>query len=144
MIAEFKTPVFKVYISGLADYLGINCDSSPDYKVSKTKMLEWKMEVSAFANRLNDITFTPTRVQFDFSWYVQEEYLDLYENVKLMSIHQAANFNGEITGHVFIDTSDETGWDIQFAQFDLYSSSGYEKDIDEIEVNMFEKTILIR
>ena len=144
MIAEFKTPVFKVYISGLADYLGIDCDSSPDYKVSKSKMLEWKMEVSAFANRLNDISFTPTGVQFDFAWYVQEEYLDLYENVKLMSIHQAANFNGEIIGQVFVDASAETGWDIQFAQFDLHSSSGYEKEIDEIEVNMFEKTILIR
>ena len=142
--ANFKTPVFDVHISGLADYLGIDGMVGPDYKVSKSKMLEWRMEISALPNRLNDITFTPTRVQFDFSWYVQEEYLDTYENVKLMSIHQAATFDGEIIGQVFVDASTETGWDIQFAQFDLHSSSGYEKEIDEIEVNIFEKTILIR
>lgn len=144
MIAEFKTPVFKVYISGLADYLGIDGMVGPDYKVSKSKMLEWKMEVSAFANRLNDITFTPTRVQFDFTWWVQEEYLDKYEAMKLKYNHEADVFDGEIIGDIQIDASEKTGWDIQFAQFDLHSSSGYEKEIDEIEVNMFEKTILIR
>ena len=144
MIAEFKTPVFKVYISGLADYLGIDGMVGPDYKVSKSKMLEWKMEVTALANRLADIEFKATRVQFDFSWYVQEEYLDMYENVKLMTIHEAATFDGEIIGQIFVDASAETGWDIQFAQFDLKSNAGYEKEIDEIEVNIFEKTILIR
>jgi hypothetical protein len=144
MIAEFKTPVFKVYISGLADYLGIDGMADPDYKVSKTKMLEWKMQVSAFANRLNDITFTPTRVQFDFSWWVQEEYLEEYDLMNIQKKFDVAIYKGEITGQEIINASTETGWDIQFAQFDLHSSSGYEKEIDEIEVNIFEKTILIR
>lgn len=144
MIAEFKTPVFKVYISGLADYLGIDGIVGPDYKVSKSKMLEWKMEVTALANRLADIEFKATRVQFDFTWWVQEEYLDKYEAMKLTYNHEADVFDGEIIGDIQIDASEKTGWDIQFAQFDLHSNSGYEKEIDEIEVNIFEKTILIR
>lgn len=144
MIAEFKTPVFKVYISGLADYLGIDCDSSPDYKVFKNKMLEWKMEVSAFANRLNDISFTPTRVQFEYTWSVNQEYLNEYDIMNLQKKFHVAVPDGEISGWEVIDASAKTGWDIQFAQFDLHSSSGYEKEIDEIEVNIFEKTILIR
>lgn len=144
MIAEFKTPVFKVYISGLADYLGIDGMVGPDYKVSKTKMLEWKMEVTALANRLADIEFKATRVQFDFSWWVQEEYLDEYDAMNLQKKFDVAIYKGEITGQEIIDASAETGWDIQFAQFDLHSTSGYEKEIDEVEVNVFEKTILIR
>ena len=144
MIAEFKTPVFDVHISGLADYLGIDGMAGPDYKVSKTKMIEWRMEISALPNRLNDITFTPNRVQFDFSWWVQEEYLDEYDAMNLQNKFEVAIYKGEITGQEIIDASAETGWDIQFAQFDLKSNSGYEKEIDEIEVNIFEKTILIR
>jgi hypothetical protein len=144
MIAEFKTPVFKVYISGLADYLGIDGMVGPDYKVSKTKMLEWKMEVTALANRLADIEFKATRVQFDFTWWVQKEYLEEVEAMKLMYNHESELLDGEIIGDIQIDASEKTGWDIQFAQFDLHSTSGYEKEIDEIEVNIFEKTILIR
>jgi hypothetical protein len=144
MKAEFHTPVFDVHISGLADYLGIDWDSGPDYKVSKTKMLDWHMEVFALANRLNDITFTPNRVRFDFSWWVQEEYLGEYDVLNLQKKFDVAIYKGEITGQCIIDATIENGWDIQFAQFDLHSSSGYEKEIDEIEVNLFEKTILIR
>jgi hypothetical protein len=144
MIAEFKTPVFKVYISGLADYLGIDGMVGPDYKVSKSKMLEWKMEVTALANRLADIEFKATRVQFDFTWWVQKEYLEEVEAMKLMYNHESELLDGEIIGDIQIDASEKTGWDIQFAQFDLHSTSGYEKEIDEIEVNIFEKTILIR
>ena len=144
MIAEFKTPVFKVYISGLADYLGIDCDSSPDYKVSKSKMLEWEMSVFALNNRLSDIEFNAKRVKFDFCWSVQEEYLGEFDMMNLQKKFEIAIHNGEISGWEVIDASANTGWDIQFAPFDLHSSSGYEKDIDEIEVNMFEKTILIR
>lgn len=144
MIAEFKTPVFDVHISGLADYLGIDGMAGPDYKVYKSKMLEWKMEVTALANRLADIEFKATRVQFDFTWCVQKEYLDKYEAMKLAYNHEADVFDGEIIGDIQIDASEKTGWDIQFAQFDLKSNAGYEKEIDEIEVNIFEKTILIR
>lgn len=141
---EFKTPVFDVHISGLADYLGIDWDAGPDYKVSKSKMLEWDMEVFALHNRLGDITFTPKRVRFDFSWWVQEEYLNEFDSMKLQQNFEVAIYKGEITGQAIIDASAENGWDIQFAQFDLHSNSGYEKEIDEIEVNLFEKTILIR
>lgn len=141
---QFSTPVFDVHISGLADYLGINWDAGPDYKVSKSKNLEWEMEVFALANRLGDITFTPKRVRFDFSWWVQEEYLDEYDAMNLQKKFEVAIYKGEITGQCIIDATIENGWDIQFAPFDLRSSCGYEKEIDEIEVNIFEKTILIR
>lgn len=141
---EFRNPVFDVHVTGLADYLGIDWDSGVDYKVSKSKMIEWDMEVFALANRLGDITFTPKRVRFDFSWWVQEEYLREYDLLKLQQKFEVAIYKGEITGQCIIDASKETGWDIQFAPFDLHSSSGFEKEIDEIEVDIFEKTILIR
>lgn len=143
MIAEFNTPVFDVHVSGLADYLGIDWDSGVEYKIAKSKMLNWKMEVFPLANRLGDIKFTPQRVRFSFSWWVEEKYLQEYDVLKLQQKFEIVSYKGEITGQVFIDT-EEGGWDIEFADFDLHSNSGYEKDIEEIEVNIFEKTILIR
>lgn len=142
--AEFKTPVFDVHISGLADYLGIDGMVGPDYKVSKSKMIEWQVEVFALPNRISDIEFKATRVQFDFSWLVQKEYLDEYDAMNLQKKFDVAIFKGDIMGQEIIDASAKTGWDIQFAQFDLHCTRRYEKIIDEIEVNIFEKTILIR
>jgi hypothetical protein len=144
MKAQFKTPVFDVHIVGLADYFEIDWNCGIDYKVSKSKMLEWEMEVFALQNRLGDIIFTPKRVRFDLSWWVEEEYLNEYDALKLEQKHDVTTYKGEITGQLIIDASKETGWDIEFAPFDLHSKSSFEKEIDEIEVNIFEKTILIR
>lgn len=143
MIAEFNTPVFDVHISGLADYLGLDWDCGVEYKVSKSKMLNWRMEVFALQNRLGDIKFTPTRVRFDFCWWVEEQYLREYDVLKLQQNFDITIFNGEVAGQVFVDTM-EGGWSVDFAEFDLHMNSGYEKEIEEIEVNIAEKTILIR
>ena len=64
--------------------------------------------------------------------------------MNLQKKFEVAMYKGEITGQCIIDATSENGWDIQFAPFDLHSNCGYEKEIDEIEVNLFEKTILIR
>ena len=144
MIAEFKTPVFDVHITDLADYLGLDSMTDPDYKVSRTKMLEWKMKIVNFNQALNGIEFTADSVRFSFSWSVYEEYLNEYDIMKLQSRFYLSIFDGSIMGNEIIEASKESGWKIDFDNFDLTRGEGYEKYIDEIEVSLTEKTIFIR
>jgi len=144
MIAEFKTPVFDVHITDLADYLGLDSMTDPDYKVSKKKMLEWKMKIVNFNHALNGIEFSADSVRFSFSWSVYEEYLEEYDVMKLQTRFHLSLFDGCIMGNEIIEASKETGWKIDFDNFDLTRGEGYEKYIDEVEVSLTEKTILIR
>ena len=144
MTYSFSTTNFSVHINGLADYLGIDGMAGPDYKVSRSKIIGWQMEVVPGQSMLKDIIFTCDKVKFDFSWSVVEEYLDEAEAMRLKSKHAITSFKGEINGWMAVDASKETGWSIEFADFDLRGSMGFEKEIDEVEVNIDEKTILIR
>ena len=144
MIAEFKTPAFNVHITDLSDYLGLDSMTDPGYKVSRTKMLEWRMKIVNFNHALNGIEFSADRVKFSFSWDVNQEYLEEYDIMRLQMMFNLSIFDGCIMGNEIIEASKETGWKIDFDNFDLTRGEGYEKYIDEIEVSLTEKTILIR
>lgn len=144
MKAEFLTPVFDVRIEDLADFLGIDGMAGPDYKIDRTKKLVWDMTFHPTPSYFGGIDFKVTQVQFNFSWSVTLEYLEEYEVLKLQKEFETYVNKDEIFGQFVIDATEANGWKLDFERFDLQKGCGFEYSPDEIEVNLSEKTILVR
>lgn len=108
MNLELQTRAFDLYISELDSYLGVHDSVQVDYKVSRTRSIDWQMNVYTIANAAIDaIKFSVKRVCFSLLWEIDLDSLEEYEALRLQKEHNATIGAKTVFGQVIVDSLHE-------------------------------------
>jgi len=141
---NFKTYRFNVNIMDLADYLGIDSMSDPTFKLTGSKIIEWRMRVTPMGYYLGSIEFIVDQVDLMFNWSVYTEYLNEYELMKLQNTPGCTTNDHDVSGGMTVHATIKNGFKLSFEKVNLTESSAYEFEPEEVDIYLTEKVIVIR
>jgi hypothetical protein len=105
MNLELQTRAFDLYISELDSYLGVHDSVQVDHKVSRTRSIDWQMNVYSIANAaIDEIKFSTKRVCFSLLWEIDLDSLEEYEALRLQKEHNATIGGKTVFGQIIIDS----------------------------------------
>jgi len=105
MNLELQTRAFELYISELDSYLGVHDSVQVDYKVSRTRSIDWQMNVYSIANAaIDEIKFSVKRVCFSLLWEIDLDSLEEYEALRLQKEHNATIGEKTVFGQIIVDS----------------------------------------
>jgi len=105
MNLELQTRAFDIYISELDSYLGVHDSVQVDHKVSRTRSIDWQMNVYSIANAaIDEIKFSTKRVCFSLLWEIDLDSLEEYEALRLQKEHNATIGGKTVFGQIIVDS----------------------------------------